>query len=238
MRLLITRPKLDAQHIAALLRSRGHEVIVAPLLRIEPIAADFGSGRWDAVVTTSANSCRALAEHPRRNELTALPIFAVGARSAEAARASGFADVTSADGDAKDLARLLTERFVGRDRRLLYLAGEDRAADLAAELASQGVAMKTVVIYRAVKVTEFPPPAREALQAGQIDGVLHFSRRSAEAFLICAESGKCLEAALAAFHYCLSPHVARPLLQAGAASLRVAARPDEAAMIELVGAAG
>jgi uroporphyrinogen-III synthase len=236
MQLLVTRPEPDAQRTAEALRKNGHSVIVAPLLQIEAVAADLGAGPWDAIVMTSANSCRASANHPRRSELSALPVFVVGHQNAEAAKAAGFADVTSADGDGKDLARMLTARFAARDRRLLYLAGEDRAADLAGDLASLGVSMKTIVIYRAVKVLSFPPPAAAALKGGQINGVLHFSRRTAEAYLRCAEIAGLLDRALAAFHYCLSPQVARPLLEAGSATIRVAARPDEATLVALVGA--
>jgi uroporphyrinogen-III synthase len=235
VQLLVTRPEPDAQRTAAALRGRGHEVIIASLLKIEPVAADLGQGSWDAVIMTSANSCRAVANHPRRNELVACPAFAVGRYSTEAARAAGFADVISADGDAKDLARLLAARFSDRTRKLLYIAGEDRAADLAADLAAQGIAMKTIVIYRAVKVASFPPAARDALAADKIGGVLHFSRRTAEAFLSCAMLGHVLDRGLAAFHYCLSAQVARPLLQAGAATVRVAERPDETALVELAG---
>ncbi len=236
MQLLVTRPEPDAQRTATALRGRGHEVMVAPLLMIEPVAADLGAGPWDAMIMTSANSCRAIANHPRHNELMGCPAFVVGRYSAEAAHAAGFADVTAADGDAKDLARLLVARFGARNRRLLYIAGEDRAADLAADLASQGLSMKTIVIYRAVKVTSFPPAARDALAAGHIGGVLHFSRRTAEAYLSCATVAHVLERALAAFHYCLSAQVARPLLQAGATTVRVAARPNESALVELAGA--
>jgi uroporphyrinogen-III synthase len=237
MRLLVTRPEPDAQRTATTLRGLGHETVVAPLLRIEGVAADFGAGPWDGVVMTSANSCRASANHPRRDEVLALPVFVVGRYSADTARSCGFTDVTSADGDGKDLARLLVARFGARERKLLYLAGEDRAADLAAELAALGIPMKTVVIYRAVKVGEFAPPARKALEMGEIDGALHFSRRTAEAYLSCAVGAGLLDKALGPFHYCLSPQVARPLLQTGAATVRVAARPDEAGLIELVGAA-
>ena len=42
MRLLVTRPEPDAARTAEALRARGHEVLVAPLLRVETIAADFG----------------------------------------------------------------------------------------------------------------------------------------------------------------------------------------------------
>src|SRR3954471_22019280 len=193
MRLLVTRPEPDAKRTAAGLRQRGHHVIIAPLLRIEGIAADFGSGPWDALVITSANSCRAVASHPRIAELVHRPIFTVGAHSAEAAREAGFIDVNASEGDVEELAQLLTAKFKARDRRLLYLAGEDRTADLAAGLAAHGIQMKTVIIYRAVKVPEFPSSVREAMTAGEIDGVLHFSRRTTESYLSSAVGAALLD---------------------------------------------
>lgn len=238
MRLLVTRPEPDAQRTATALRERGHMVSIAPLLKIEGVAADLGSGPWDALVVTSANSCRATASHPRFAELVHRPVFTIGQHSAEAARAVGFGEVTAAGGDAGELAQLLTAKFAARDRRLLYLAGEDRAADLAGDLAAQGIQMKTVVIYRALKVPDFPPATRDAMAAGEIDGVLHFSRRTVESYLSCAVGAALLDRALAPFHYCLSPQVARPLLQAGSGTVRVAERPNEMSLVELVGRTG
>jgi uroporphyrinogen-III synthase len=237
MRLLVTRPEPDAQRTAAALRERGHTVTIAPLLKIEGVAAEFGSGPWDAIVMTSANSCRAAASHPRIAELVHRPVFTVGQHSADTAREVGFADVTASGGDVEDLGQLLKEKFAARDRRLLYLAGEDRAADLASDLAGHGIQMKTVVIYRALKVPECPAAAREALAAEEIDGVLHFSRRTVESYLSCAVGAALLDRALAPFHYCLSPMVARPLLQAGSATVRISEKPNEASLVELVGAA-
>ena len=237
MRLLVTRPEPDAQRTADILRQRGHHVIIAPLLRIEGIAADIGTGPWDALVITSANSCRAVARHPRIAELVHRPIFTVGLHSAQVAREAGFLDVIACDGDVDELAELLTEKFKARDRRLLYFAGEDRTADLAAGLAAHGIQMKTVIIYRAVKMSDFPPSVREAMAAGEIDGVLHFSRRTSEAYLSSAVGTALLDRALEPFHYCLSAQVARPLLQAGATAVRIAERPNEASLVELVGMA-
>ena len=237
MRLLVTRPEPDAQRTAAILRQRGHHVSTAPLLRIEGIAAEIGVGPWDALVITSANSCRAVAKHPRIAELVHRPIFTVGLHSAEAAREAGFLDVNAADGDVEELAALLTEKFKARDRRLLYFAGEDRTADLAAGLAAHGIQMKTIIIYRAVKVSEFPPLVRQAMTAGEIDGVLHFSRRTTESYLSSAVGAALLDRSLAPFHYCLSAQVARPLFQAGATAVRVAPRPNEGSLVELVGRA-
>ncbi|MEA2979105.1 MAG: uroporphyrinogen-III synthase [Alphaproteobacteria bacterium] len=229
MRLLITRPEPDNQRTAAVLRVQGHEVVLAPLLHIEAVAdADLGPPPWSAVLITSANGARALAVHPRRGELLALPVLAVGRSTAEAARATGFADVISADGDAEDLARLARERFAGSRQPLLYLAGEDRSG----ELAVPGLAVRTVVVYRAARTQRFPTVARTALERGEIDGVLHFSRRSVDSYLDCGRD--IIGPALKPAHYCLSARAAEPLRLAGAAHIRVASRPDEASLLALV----
>jgi uroporphyrinogen-III synthase len=160
-------------------------------------------------------------------------VFAVGRRTAEAARTAGFADVTSADGGRSDLVHLIATRCRA-GARLLYLDGEDRAGDIGAELAAAGVAVETVVIYRATKLAVFPLAARAALERGTIEGVLHFSRRSTEAFLDCAAAANLTGAAFRLVHFCLSQNVADPLVAAGAARIRVAERPEEAALIDIV----
>jgi uroporphyrinogen-III synthase len=233
MRLLVTRPEPDNARTAAALRAQGHEVLLAPLLSIEPVAhAEIGPPPWAAILLTSANGARAAAQHPRRAEMLPLPALAVGRSSAEAARAAGFRDVVSTDGDAGDLAKLAAKRFAGTHDLLLYLAGEDRSGDLGGALAEQGLTVRTVVAYRAAQAERFPQGARDALKQGRIDAVLHFSRRSVEAYVAC---GRDLgPAALAPLHYCLSARAAEPLRQAGAARIEVAARPDEAGLLALV----
>src|SRR5262245_10217484 len=144
MRLLVTRPQDDGERTAARLRARGHEVTLAPLLSIDAIDVELPREPLSAVVMTSANAARAIARHPR----CALSAFPVGRHTAEAARAAGFRAVECADGDTDDLAALLRARFSERSAPLLYLAGEDRAGDLAAS----GVPLLTAVVYRAAKV--------------------------------------------------------------------------------------
>ena len=233
MRLLVTRPEPDGERTAASLRARGHEVLLAPLLRIEAVEFELPGEPLSAVVMTSANAARAIARHPRREALTALAAFTVGRHTAEAARAAGFREVHSADGDKDDLAALLHAHYGERSAPLLYLAGEDRAGDLTAG----GMRMLTAVVYRAVKVERFAPAVASALRQGALDGVLHFSRRSAQAYFDCAARAGILERALAPLQFCLSRQIAQPLTAAGAAAIRIAPQPDEAAMIDLVGPA-
>jgi uroporphyrinogen-III synthase len=232
VRFLVTRPEPDAQRTAAALLARGHEAIVASLLQIEvSIDADLGAGPWSAVLITSANAIHAVVGHARIAELQAVPAFAVGRRSAEAARAAGFADVISADGDVADLARLVRTR-VAASARVLYLAGEERSGDLAAELA--GFEVRTIAIYRAVGAVAFPRAAHEALAAREIGGVLHYSRRSAEIYVNAARAAGLLAEALAPSHYCIAAQVAEPLAAAGATDIRIAPRPEEQSLLALV----
>jgi uroporphyrinogen-III synthase len=235
VRLLLTRPEADAQRTAAALRAQGHDVLIAPLIRIEPVAdAKIGDGPWAAILITSANAAHAIAAHGGVTQLRALPVFAVGQRSAQAMIAAGFADVTSADGNVGDLARRAAERLKPA-AALLYLAGEERSGDLAGDLGARGFAVETAVVYRAIVASSLPRAAADALSDG-IDGVLHFSRRSAEAYVNAARATDVLASALKPIHFCLSPQVAEPLEEAGAARIRVAPRPVEAALIELIGA--
>src|SRR5215475_4173826 len=65
VRLLVTRPHEDGERTAAALRARGHVAMLAPLLRIEPVAGELGPGPFAAVLTTSINAVRAIAAHER-----------------------------------------------------------------------------------------------------------------------------------------------------------------------------
>jgi len=235
VRLLLTRPEPDAQRTAEALRARGHEPIIAPLLRIEAqIDVQIGEGPWRAIMVTSANAGPAIAFHKRAAQLRTLPVFAVGRRSAQTMTAAGFSDVKHSDGAVSDLVGFVTAQLTPATP-LLYLAGEERSGDLAGELRGHGFDVETAVVYRAVATASLPPAALEAM-AGQI-GVLHFSRRSAEAFLDAARGMNLFAVALRSVHYCLSPRVAEPLMRAGAFDVRVAREPSEAALIALIDAA-
>jgi uroporphyrinogen-III synthase len=234
MRITVTRPQADSERTAAVLRARGHDVLVAPLMQVEPVAADIRAS-WAAVIVTSANAPGAIVTHPAHAALIELPVFAVGRRSADACRDAGFTDIVIAGGDVRDLVRLIVERRADAAGPLLYLAGEDRAADLIGELHARGIAAEMAVVYRAATVP-FPPALIAALERGAVDAVLHFSRRSAENYLAGAKQAGLLAQALAPRHLCLSAQIAEPLTAAGAKQAVTAVRPDEASLIALLDA--
>jgi uroporphyrinogen-III synthase len=208
-------------------------VLVAPLLRTETVEAEF-KGPYAALLMTSANAARALSSHPGALAIMRLPVLTVGTRSAEAARAAGFGDVTSADGALGDLVTLAASRFAGGSQPLLYLAGEDRAGDLAGELAARGVAVETAAIYRAVAADRLPAELLQALSSGTLDGALHYSRRSVTTLIELSRPAGVLDGLLNLAHYCLSDEVAAALRNSGARQMSVAPRPDEPALIGLL----
>lgn len=183
MRVLILRPEREATALATALRERGHTPVIAPLFHLEFLhpASDFGArlSSCQAVLLTSANGARALAEaSPQR----ARPILAVGDTTATTAEGLGFTDVTSANGNVEALAELVRRRLDPAKGPLLHASGHDVAGDLAALLAPAGFTVDRVVLYEAREEATLPEPARAALAARAIDIVPLFSPRAASTF--------------------------------------------------------
>src|SRR3954470_13143694 len=133
MRILVTRPLEDGREIAARLAEHGHQPLLSPLLEPRfqdgPSLEDVLDG-VHAVLATSANGVRALARRTARRDLS---IFAVGPQTADEARAAGFSDVHSADGDAKALAEA-TRRWAPPHAPLLHVCSEDAPGTLSDQL--------------------------------------------------------------------------------------------------------
>ena len=181
MRLLVTRPEPQASKTAARLRALGHDVVVAPLLKIEAIeGAGIPRSGIAAVAVTSARAIDAASRREEWNYLKNLPIFAVGEKSARAAKEAGAANVAAGAGTVANLAALVGKSGVGGT--VLYLAGRERSGDLGGELASRGIDCRTVEIYGAKVASHLPQDVAASLEAGDIDAVLVYSRRTAEAF--------------------------------------------------------
>ena len=114
---------------------------------------------------------------------------------------------------------------------LLYLAGADLARDLAGELGERGFTVVTHTTYRMAAVTDLPREAGDAFAANRIEAVLHFSRRSARAFLGATRAAGVEISALSVPQCCISEGVASVVREAGASQVVVAASPDENALL-------
>ena len=213
MRLLLTRPLEDSRRLAQALTAAGHEVLVEPLLTIEPLAPELELDGVQAVAVTSRHALTFLAgrEDADARALRALPLFAVGSATAEAARAAGFERVNDAEGDATVLARLLAERLEPAAGAVLHLAGETVGPALAEELAARGIALGGAVTYRAREATALSTVCRAALEADRLDGATFLSPRTAATFVRLAGEAQVAERCRGLLAFCLSVAVAKAL---------------------------
>ena len=237
MAVLVTRPHPDDEATASALRARGFEVLRAPMLRFEPVPFhEDADARYGAIIVTSANALRAIASHLAGNRLLKLPLFAVGEHTASAARDAGFGEVIAARGDAGALRDLVLGAVKSKQLKkastLLYLAGADLARDLPGELGEKGFTVVTHTTYRMIPAASLPQEICDAFVANRIEAVLHYSRRSARAFLDAARSGGVEISALALPQCCISATVAAVLRDAGATQVTAAAQADENALFE------
>jgi uroporphyrinogen-III synthase len=237
MAVLLTRPSPDNEASREALRARGLEVLLAPMLRFEPAPfAEDPEADYQAVIVTSANALRAIGGALGQSPLRKLPLYAVGEHTASAARELGFAEVIVAKGDAAALRERVLESVRAKElkkkRPLLYLAGADMSRDLAGELAQHGLEVVTQATYRMVALATLPRAVCEAFARDEVDAVLHYSRRSAAAFLEAVRNEGIEISALSVPQCCISDNVAEVLHEAGAAQVKVAVSPDERALFE------
>ncbi|MBN9584069.1 MAG: uroporphyrinogen III synthase [Afipia sp. 62-7] len=239
MAILVTRPVPDGEKTAAALRARGHEALLSPMLRFEPVAfEDDDEIAFDGVILSSANAVRAVAQHPIRSRLMPLPVFAVGEHTARVALDAGFARITVADGDAVSLRDRIVDRAAAgklkKKAALCYLAGENLTRDLAGELGARGFTVVTHTAYRMVPIAGFSEAIGNAFRMGVIEAVMHYSRRSARAYLDAARNDGVEISALALPQCCISEAVATVLREAGAMQVAAARAPDEKALLDVV----
>ena len=213
MRLVVTRPQADGERTAAALRARGHEVLLAPLH-----AGRAGRGRSFRQLGRASSSPAptrrgAIAGNPACEALFKLPVFAVGQRSAEAARDGG-----------------ICRRHLGRRRRARSGAAHRRAASPTPRRRCSISPAKTAPPIwwanwsctasrprwrwsTARSPRRFQPALTAALKAGEVDAVLHFSKRSAENYLAGAAQAGVAGQALGVRHLCLSAQIAAPFTE-------------------------
>lgn len=223
MKVWVTRTEPGASATAARLRALGHDPLVAPLLAIHPLPFAETPPRPGALAFTSRNAVAAIVERPELAEWRTLPVFAVGAATARAAREAGFDDVRSADGDVRALAKLIAVHGGALGGEVLHLCARERAGDLT----GSETPVRTLAVYKAIDLA-----LDGAVTAAwpQLNAVLIHSPRAGRAFA--AATVKLDASQLLAV--CISEAAAEPLRrQVGRVAL--AEHPTEAAMLARLG---
>lgn len=192
LRVVVTRPRRQADGLLAALARRGAEAIALPTIRIEPYAdtsaidaALNGAGRGEFawLVFTSANAvevvCRRLAAlgiDPDR--LGGLKIAAIGESTARAAREGRLsvalvAQTPTAEGLAADL-----QGVVGAGSSVLYPRSAIGRDLLPNALRDAGAAVTVIDAYQTVAETEIDPRALAQIRERRVDAITFHSPSS------------------------------------------------------------
>jgi uroporphyrinogen-III synthase len=232
MRMLVTRPEPDAQATVERLAALDIEGMAAPLMTRQNLDVRLPAPEgFAALALSSTNALRALADADALQPFFDKPVFAVGDRTAHEARLSGFRDVVAADGTLDALVTAIAR--AGLAGPLLYPCGKHLSGDLAHALAPHGLMVITVPVYEMVAETAFSDPAAAALTKGSVDGVMIYSRRTAEIFAALAADIVPEEQRRTLPLLCLSENVAAPLLDNHFSRVLLADHPSEEAMMAL-----
>ena len=143
MKLLIIRPEPGASASASRAQEAGLEPILLPFFEVQaaewdcPDPADF-----DALLLTSANAVRFGGSG--LESLRALPVHAVGERTAEAARAARLDVATVGTSDAAAAVKAASD--MGH-RRLLWIAGADHRPIKMPKKMPKALKVTTVISY-------------------------------------------------------------------------------------------
>ncbi|ODS03449.1 hypothetical protein AUC71_09720 [Methyloceanibacter marginalis] len=149
MRVLVTRPEPDARQEADALRARGYEPVLAPLLDIEFLkGVPLDLDGVQAVVITSRNALRALADHPQREAVAALPLFAVGEATAWAGRSLVSVKSPSAPAPARGCRQSSAGRCIPKKGRWCISAPRRSPSICKPRLRTTGSSCARFVLYR------------------------------------------------------------------------------------------
>ena len=231
MRVLITRPESEATALAVALAGRGHATVIAPLFRLQFLRppADFAAAlaSCQAVLVTSANGARALAE---ASEQRSKPVFAVGDTTAATAEGLGFTNVVSAAGDSHALAALVRKKLDPAKGPLVHASGVDVAGDLAATL--EDFELRRYALYEAREADVLPESAQAALQARALDAATFFSPRAAAVFVQLVEVAGLQDSCRGVTAIAISAAAAQPLDGLPFRTVTTAAKPSRQGVLD------
>ncbi len=232
MRVLITRPGEDGVALAEILGARGVDSIIEPLLVIKKIEGSaLNLSNIQALLLTSANGVRALAEKTDRRDI---PVYAVGDATATTARKIGFSQVHSAAGDVETLVGLVKEILKPKDGPLLHIAGSEVAGDLIGLIERAGFECTREILYEAIVERSLKSSTIAAIKDNQIDAVTLYSPRSAERFVELIRKARLVRSCQKIMAICLSQAVAVKISEIQWQDILIATEPNQDALLELV----
>ena len=181
MHILLTRPLEDSQELILRFQKLGHEISHMPLVKIEKKNHEnLNFSDYNGIIFTSSNSIKFLDIKLIDKKINC---FCVGSKTEKKARASGFLNVFSADGNVRNLKEIILQNYNSSDGKLLYVSGEQISINLDQELISEGYLVKRIINYVAQAEEKINQDFIEKLKLKIPEIVFVYSQNSAINFL-------------------------------------------------------
>jgi uroporphyrinogen-III synthase len=170
LRVIVTRPREQAEPLVERLEALGLEVVLCPLIELEPVGPpEVDVSGYDWVIVTSPRGARELAER-RRGELPA--VAAIGPGTAAALREHGIEPalvphVSTQEG--------LVAELPDEPGRVLFAGAADARPYLADTLHAA-----TVVLYRTLELRPAKPPQGDVVVLASASAARAFSALALE----------------------------------------------------------
>lgn len=176
--ILVTRPIDEANLTAEKLELAGHRVVLAPMLKVEPVSFEIPDENRSIIITSKNGARMGLSNIGNK----ARPIFAVGDKTADEARALGFTNITVGPGTARKMVPMLLEAGISETRKYTHLCGNALAYNICDVLAGEGLDAENTITYQTRGQRSLGVGVQEALNEGEIDIALFYSPRTATIF--------------------------------------------------------
>lgn len=234
--ILITRPLVQAEYMAAKLKARGIPGVIAPLLEVvpyleaeHPVKAAIAE-KPQLMVATSANALRTVTPWVPAS----IPVITVGEDSAEVAKQCGFLKVTQAGGNSKALVESIVASVSPGKGMLLYPRAQETQGNIRAMLERHHFHVKEIIVYHTIPATSLPAGVIMGFKQGVLPGVVLCSTKTARVFVSLVHKytlGACMEKVTA---LCLSADIGKVLAALPMGAVAVAPRADNASLLGLI----
>ena len=181
MHILLTRPLEDCSEMILKFKLLGNQVSHLPLLSIEKINYEkINFLDYKGIIFTSTNAIRFL-------DLKAIDkkilCFCVGIATEKKAKASGFSNIISAEGNVTNLKEMIFKNFNQKEGKLIYVSGEIISDNLHQQLSKEGYNIKRIINYKTNHVENFNENFVNELKLNIPEIVYIYSQNSALSFL-------------------------------------------------------
>ena len=241
--MLVTRPEPGAEKTADMLRRTDHDPVVLPLSRTATLTdngADLNVAAAAAVAVTSAAALRHWKYCGIDPARLALPLYAVGEATGEAARELGFRDVQIGGSTGGDLAASIIDAVATNDLQLsqqhplLYAAGRVRHSEFEAAIVAADLPRKVVEIYDTEEISYSTDYILRKFLPDETSAALFYSRNAAAFFFAAFDNAKADKRLENWMFLCMSDQVAVAVPHRFEIQTHVAGAPREKDLFALL----